>query len=454
MVLSLRYRDLTNTINNLNNANNSLSTYISNLRTNVQNRMRNVSGGMNSTLSNADFLINRKIQQIESRRHNIQSLQTRVRTLHDTAQRVDQAVRNNIDTNRDNLFRVRPHLRPSAPRRMLISFLSRVSNIPILGSLIRVGSAIGRAGQTLFNATRHWFNTGGGRGLISRVARIVVGIVIAVVVAVVVIALIKFTGGVILAVLAKAAKAISKVKFVAKAIGAVKKLGATLKKSKAITSIAKTAKKAKALKPVKFAAKVGKSKVVKGIGKADLGLKVLHRSGIRVPNLVGDSNVKRISDIFRGIHPGLDLTLSATDLFLAVCGLFSAVESLGNTIDKLRNGSRILTFDTLTSTNDFRFNLPEALYNFRKGIGSVIDSTTDIVRDMGNFARPTQSTDNRELNNNQTSRNAALNSATIAPAIIRPVVVNIPTNNIRLPALNFIIPNQNFSITPTVQIAA
>lgn len=197
MVLSLRYRDLNNTISETRRLADSLDQYANRLRSPVQRDIRSVEGGTSHPLNSADFFVSRKIQQIETRSRNARILQTRIQTLHDTAQRVDRDVSRIIDPSQSN---------PSRTRMFLSAIGTRLAGSRVVGWVMRRTEGKVNALRTLGQNIRTWWREGG-RDIVLRV----LAIVGAVLLVVAVVAAIIFTGGLALKPLAALALKVAKV---------------------------------------------------------------------------------------------------------------------------------------------------------------------------------------------------------------------------------------------------
>jgi len=161
---------------------------------------------MTNTLNNADFLINRKIQEINTRSSNAQTLRTAIQTLSETAQRVDKAVQSAIATNRNKLFSHKPHLRPRDTVALFYSVLNRAREIPVLRRIIKGVENLIEAHKTVGDIIRDWWREHG--DTIVTIGLIILAVVVLVVAIVAVIVAIKAFAAIFAAFkLAKAAGA-------------------------------------------------------------------------------------------------------------------------------------------------------------------------------------------------------------------------------------------------------
>lgn len=166
MVLALQYRDLSSTISETDRLARELGQYCDELSRKVQQKMYAVEGGMSAALNNADYYVNQKIRQLRNHENNAKDLSSKVQNLLETAKRVDTDVERTIQANQKSFFQKNPELKAPGYKQAVISFLSDMKKVPVIGWLIRGGDQVLSAADQLRKEIKHWWKCGGGKELV------------------------------------------------------------------------------------------------------------------------------------------------------------------------------------------------------------------------------------------------------------------------------------------------
>ena len=191
MVLSLKYKDLSDMVTEANKLANEFGQYCNELSSKVQQKMYSVHDGMTSALHSADYYVNDKIKQLRARELNVRTLSTTTQVLLETARRVDEDVKATIEANQVAFFNRNPDLKPSDIKLGFISFLTWGRDVPVLGWLLKTAGKTVSATNALNNSIKDWYKNGGGKELLINWGKAIIKIgeaVLAVVVFVTVIA--------------------------------------------------------------------------------------------------------------------------------------------------------------------------------------------------------------------------------------------------------------------------
>ena len=205
MVLSLNYDSLKSAISETQKLEAELDQYCDELSKKVQSKLYEVKGGMSSALSSADYYINQKIRQLQTKRDNARVLASRQNTLLETAKRVDGDVKRMIQSNQEQLFQKYPDLRPSDTKSKIYDFFVNLKDVPILGDIIKGLETVVDAGKELMRNIRYWWECGGGEAIVMNCVDILVKVGVAVLAVIAAIT----AGGVFMTIVAGIAAAIA-----------------------------------------------------------------------------------------------------------------------------------------------------------------------------------------------------------------------------------------------------
>lgn len=172
MTLSLKYGRLSAASSKSKKIGEEIGSYINNLNQRVQSKIYGVSGGSSPALSNANYYVNAKIEQLRKRRENAFNLSTKINELVETAKTVDQEVSKTISENRKQLYKNYTCLKPSKFKEALNAFICFVRNIPVLGDIIKFFENVGDAFSKLKNSIRDWWKYGGGKSFVDTIIKI------------------------------------------------------------------------------------------------------------------------------------------------------------------------------------------------------------------------------------------------------------------------------------------
>jgi hypothetical protein len=94
MVLALRYGDLSSTVSEANKLATEIDQYCNDLSSKVQQKCVLSRTALSAALNSADYYVKAKISQLRTKAANARELSSKTQILHDTANRVDNNVKN------------------------------------------------------------------------------------------------------------------------------------------------------------------------------------------------------------------------------------------------------------------------------------------------------------------------------------------------------------------------
>ena len=172
MTLSLNYGSLSAASVKSKRIGEEIGSYINDLSNKVQSKICSVSGGSSPALSNANYYVKAKIDQLRKRSENAFNLSTKINDLVEKAKEVDNDVAKTICNNRKKLYETHSCLKPDALKRAWNSFVNFLKNIPLIGDFIKFLEDVADAFAELKNNIRDWWKYGGGKSFVDTILKI------------------------------------------------------------------------------------------------------------------------------------------------------------------------------------------------------------------------------------------------------------------------------------------
>lgn len=162
--LTIEYNLLDKVSKNAANLSEDVAEYSGGLSNKILNKIDDLTGGINSNISSAQYYVNNKIKQINSKKESFKQFSTDVISLVGNAKRIDQEVATKISLSHDTFLNNNEHLRIEGWKAELLNWLVDLKNkCPVLEMIGNAVRNISSYVSEVLDNIKYWYKCEGGK---------------------------------------------------------------------------------------------------------------------------------------------------------------------------------------------------------------------------------------------------------------------------------------------------